>query len=242
MTDNSSKSIISRTGMKDIWNAFMLEGAEFAESDVPICPCTASSAPLSVISWPRAKALHKNMLRKGNRTYRHRAFIHFYVDDCKFDGARTGIWQQPKEALSVIRHFGGIVTPDYSTYQDFPEPIKVFATYRMRSFGYWAGKQGIEVINNVRWGTEETWRYCFAGIPKQSIICIGTVGGSPRKLRDRKRFNTGFQEMVNRLEPSVIAIVGSANYPCLEKASEAGIEIISFESETARAFRKENVQ
>ena len=41
-------------------------------------------------------------------------------------------------------------TPDFSTYQDFPEPLKVYNTYRMRAFGYWLTKNGIKVINNIR--------------------------------------------------------------------------------------------
>ncbi|MBQ0071515.1 MAG: DUF4417 domain-containing protein, partial [Spirochaetales bacterium] len=39
------------------------------------------------------------------------------------------------------------ITPDFSTNQDFPEAIKIYATYRMRAFGYWLGREGIEVIN-----------------------------------------------------------------------------------------------
>lgn len=227
-----------RPGMKDMWNSFMLVGAKYAEGDIPICPCTANDPPKAVISWPEAKALHAKKMKAGELDYSIDAFIHFYIDDCKFDGPRVGIWQQPNAALAVARHFAGIITPDYSTNQDFPEPLKTFATYRMRAFGYWAGVCGIAVANNVRWGTEETWGYCFSGIPKHSIVCIGTVGGSPRKLSDRERFNAGFHEMVRRLEPEVIVVVGSANYPCFKEAHELGIEIVAFESETALAFKK----
>ncbi|MDO4484021.1 MAG: DUF4417 domain-containing protein [Clostridia bacterium] len=46
-------------------------------------------------------------------------------------------------------------------------------------------------MNNVRWGTSESYRYCFVGIPTHSVVAIGTVGGSPRKLEDRERFETG---------------------------------------------------
>jgi hypothetical protein len=31
---------------------------------------------------------------------------------------------------------------------------------------YWCYTQKIPVINNARWGTEETWEYCFDGIEK----------------------------------------------------------------------------
>lgn len=107
----------------------------------------------------------------------------------------------------------------------------------MRTFGYWAGVQGVAVANDMCWGTKETWGY-RSGIPKYSIVCIGAVGGSPRRLADRERFNAGFREMTRRLELEAIVVVGSANYPCFEEARAAGIEVVAFASGAARAFEK----
>jgi len=106
----------------------------------------------------------------------------------------------------------------------------------MRVFGYWLGKNGIAVINNVRWGTKETWCYCWDGIPKYSIVAIGTVGGSPRRLVDRQRFEEGLYEMVRVLKPHTIIVYGSANYDCFEKLKEQGINIVSFLSRTNAFF------
>ena len=227
-----------RRGIKDTWNAFMVEGAEFDVGDIPVCPTTAGVLPGSIISWPEAKRLHKKMLRHGKKDYACDSFVHFYVDDYKFDGRRRGIWLYPLATLEVLRHFEGVITPDFSTNQDFPEPIKTLATYRKRAFGYWLGRRGIAVINNVRWGTRETWRYSYSGIPKHSVVCIGTVGGSPRKLCDRTRFESGFFEMLSRLEPETIIVIGSADYRCLREASEKGANVVSFESEMAMSFKR----
>ena len=100
-----------------------------------------------------------------NEEYFFNAFVCFYMDDYKYDGIR-GVWHDAVGALKVLRHFSGIITPDFSTCQDFPEPLKIYNTYRMRAFGHWAGESGISVINNVRWGTNESYRYCFDGIEK----------------------------------------------------------------------------
>ena len=172
-----------------------------------------------------------------NETFKHNAFVCFYMDDYKFDGAR-GIWHDSAHALKVLRHFAGVITPDFSTYQDFPEPPKIYNTSRMRVFGYWLGANGIPVINNVRWGTPESYRYCFDGIDTNSVVSIGTVGGSPRKYIDRYRFEKGLEELVHVLHPHTIIIYGSANYPCIEKLKEQGITIIVFSSETAKAFER----
>ena len=107
----------------------------------------------------------------------------------------------------------------------------------MRAFGYWYGSiLGNEVINNVRWGTPETYEYCFDGIPQNSIVAIGTVGGSPRKLIDRERFEDGLFEMVERLSPQTIIVYGSAKYPCFDKLHEQGINIVSYPSRKALVF------
>ena len=226
-----------RSGCKDIWNAYMCEGAHFSRNDIPLCPTTAAMPPSEIVTWAEAKSIYKKQLRAKRNAFKHRAFVCFYMDDYKYDGVR-GIWRDSMYVLKVLRHFAGVITPDFSTYQDFPEPIKLYNTYRMRAFGYWLGKNGLSVINNVRWGTAETYRYCFDGIEKNSIVAIGTVGGSPRRLADRVRFEEGLDELVRVLQPHTIVIYGSANYPCIKKLSERGINIVPFSSETAKAFER----
>ena len=104
--------------------------------------------------------------------------------------------------------------------------------------GYWWGKNGIAVINNVRWGTFETYDYCFEGISSESVVAIGTVGGSPRRLADRERFVSGLYEMIKRLRPHTILIYGSASYDCFDQLKEQGIKIIHYPSKTARDFER----
>lgn len=107
----------------------------------------------------------------------------------------------------------------------------------MRAFGYWYGTIcGHAVINNVRWGTPETYGYCFEGIPKNSIVAIGTVGGSPRKLADRRRFTEGLSEMIRTLSPHTVIVYGSADYPCFKELEKQGIKIIAYQGKTAKAF------
>lgn len=230
-------NVKTRRGCKDVWNAFMVRGATFTENDIPICPTTAKELPHDIITWEEAKAIYKKHRIKKDLSFRHDAFVCWYLDDHKFDGLR-GIWHDYKFALKVLQHFAGAITPDFSTYQDFPKPLKLYNTYRMRSFGYWLGNNGIPVINNVRWGTQETFSYCFDGIEKNSIIAIGTCGGSPRRLRDRNRFDRGIDELVKRLQPHTIVVYGSANYQCFEKLKAQGIKVIAFSSETATAFER----
>ena len=227
----------TRAGCKDVWNAYMCADASFDRGnwDIPLCPTTAQEIPNEIITWEEAKSIYKKMLARGEKEFKHNAFVCFYLDDYKFDGTR-GVWHNSVGCLKILRHFAGSITPDFSTYQDFPAAIKIYNTYRMRVFGYWLGKNGIKVINNIRWGSEETFGYCFSGIPMNSMIAIGTVGGSPRKRIDRERFEKGLEELVRVLKPHTILVYGSANYPCFEKLREQGIAIVSYQSKTAAYF------
>ena len=227
-----------RKGCKDVWNSYMCSGADFSKSmfDIPFCPTTAVTIPKSIILWDEAKRIYKKNIKRKKK-FRYDAFVCFYQDDYKFDG-KQGIWQKPKELYRVLCHFAGVITPDYSTYQDFPEPIKIYNTYRMRTLGYWLGKNGIPVINNVRWGTSESWKYCWDGIPTDSIVAIGTVGGSPYKKVDRKRFIEGLYKLVEVLRPHTIIVYGSANYKCFDELAERGIRIIQYPSRTSLGYER----
>ncbi len=231
-----NKIIQKRKNIKDIWNAFMVDGADFSTSnyDIPLCPttCTQDEIPTKIITYSEAITIY-NKQHKQNKDFKIDMYVCFYEDDQNFDGKRKGIWVYPKNAYNILNHFSGIITLDFSTYQDFPIALKIYNTYRMRAFGYWySAKCGKKVINNIRWGTNETYNFCFDGIPKNSIVAIGTVGGSPFKLLDRKRFEDGLNEMVKRINPCAIIIYGSANYPCFKRLSISGIKIIEFPSRT----------
>ncbi len=229
-------NVKKRRGIVDVWHADMAVGADFishSTHDIPYCPTTAKSPPCVIIDWVEAEQLYRKARRK--KDFFCNAFVSFYVDDIKFDGW-NGIWRRYKYVLKVLRHFAGAISPDFSICQDFPYPIKVYNIYRSCLFGYWLGKNGIPIIPNVRWGTPETYDYCWDGLPYESMYCIGTVGGSPARLCDRERFEQGLYEFVRRFRPKVILVYGSDRYPCFERLREQGITVISYPARTARFF------
>lgn len=227
-----------RPGCTDMWNAFMVEGAQFSlGSDIPLCPCTATDLPANLISYTLAKTEYKKRVRE-EPDFHVAAFVHFYIDDQKFDGKESSIWLYPQKALDVLRHFDGIISPDFSTFADFPDPIKRYNTYRMRAFGYWLTINGLKVINNVRWNTKESWEYCFDGIPYNSFVSIGTVASGITKLENRPIFEDGLKMMVSLLRPHTIIVYGSSNYDIFSRLKESGIQIVTYQSETSLAFSK----
>ena len=226
-----------RKGCRDVWNAFMVDGAMFCDGDIPLCPTTATTLPRDMVTWGEAKAIYDQCMATGDVDFHFDAFVCFFLDDWKFDG-RDGIWFDYRRTEQVLRHFAGVITPDFSTSQDFPKPWKTFNTYRMRAYGYWLGRLGYQVINNVRWGTAETYAYCFEGIPKHSVVCIGTVASGLRLVRNRLLFEAGLREMIRVLEPHTVIVYGSANYPPLRLLHDAGVSVVQFDSATNRRFSK----
>ena len=228
-----------RKGSVDIWNAYMVRGAEFTENDIPISVTTCAVLPRKLIGFDEAKSVYNKTIRKDPDFFED-AFIHFFIDDQKFDGKRRSIWSDPKIVEEIARHFAGIISPDFSIYQDFPKPIKMNNIYRMRAFDYWLEQEGIPCIHNVRWGAEETWEYCFDGIPKDSVIAIGTVASNLRNTNSKSLFENGFRKMIGVLSPSVIVIYGSCKSAAIDEARNCGIKIVSFPSRNALAFMRDS--
>ena len=205
-----SKSAMEK--FKKIYKAYKVEGAKFdLNFDIPICPCTAKKIPINLIYY--------NDIVKSKQNYY--GFVHFYMDDYKFEN----VWTNPKLSLQKLKRCDGVITPDFSTYQEMPAALKIYNTYRMRAFGYWLGKQGLQVINNVRWGTPETYKYSFCGIPQNSIVSVSTVGCIKDKY-DENRFTEGLAAMVETLKPSHILVYSFESYrKFFNKYIEKGLNV-----------------
>lgn len=227
----------SRSGCRDIWNAFMVKNASFSTNDIPLCPTTTTTIPTKLITYDDAHAIYNSAMKSGDTNFYVDAFVCWYIDDYKFDNSE-GIWQRPYKAQKVLEHFAGIITPDFSVCQDFPIPLKMYNTYRMRAFGYWYGSfPNHQVINNVRWNTQESYSYCFDGLPANSIICIGTVASNLSDNYNKLIFEEGLAELVKRLSPHTILVYGSSKYKCFDILRERGINIVSFPSKTFLAYK-----
>ena len=72
----------------------------------------------------------------------------------------------------------------------------------------------------------------------KNTVAIGTVGGSPKRIEDRHRFETGLNEMALQLKPTAILVYGSANHPCFEELKKEGIRIIQYPSETSQYYER----
>ena len=70
-----------------------------------------------------------------------------------------------------------------------------------------AQRMGLTVIPTVSWCEEETFDFCFDGLPKKATLSISTIGV---KKEDYSfgLWKEGVDEMIKRLKPKTLLIYG----------------------------------
>lgn len=84
--------------------------------------------------------------------------------------------------------------------------MQLYNTFRNRWCGaYWAEK-GLRVIPTVSWGNENTFEFCFLGIPKGSTVAVSTymVSEHDNRCDQKDFFMKGYREMLRQIEPERI--------------------------------------
>ena len=81
-----------------------------------IQPATYKSCDWIGFNYARSE---KNRTDKG---------VHFFLDDYQFGV----VWQSPDKYLDMFRQFTHVMSPDFSTYTDFPKAIQIYNHYRDR--------------------------------------------------------------------------------------------------------------
>ena len=133
---------------------------------------------------------------------------HFYYDDYKFIAA----WKDPDKYIERLKAFKAVISPDFSLYTDFPRALQILSCYRRQWCGaYWQSK-GIDVIPDVIWGDEETFNWCFDGIPQRSVVAVSTVGvTNDAEWNDKTDdlFRKGYNAMMDKLKPTKVLFYGT---------------------------------
>ena len=132
---------------------------------------------------------------------------HFYYDDYKFISA----WREPDKYIDRLRQFKAVISPDFSVYTDFPRALQILACYRRQWCGAFWQEYGIDVIPDVVWGDEDSFDYCFDGIPVGGTVAVSSVGVKRDKSWNNAEgdmFKKGYDEMLKRLEPTTVLFYG----------------------------------
>jgi len=160
-------------------------------------------------------------------------WVMFYEHDVKFER----LWNNPKRYIEKLKTFKGVISPDFSLYRNMPLVMQQWNTYRSRALAIWLQNNGVELIPNVRFNNERTYDFCFDGIEKFKTVAVGTHGCIKNKI-DKDYFKKGLAELVKRLSPKTIIVYSRTPDDIFKAYKDAGIEIISFESEFSKSRKQ----
>lgn len=139
----------------------------------------------------------KSMQERGNE------FVHFFLPDTYIER----VWDNPDYYGAVFAQYKGIIQPDLSQYITMPRAMQIWNYYRNMWLAAYYQSQGIRVIPQAQWSDEDSYEYCFDGVPKGSCVCISSVG-CVQNVRARTLFGKGLREAVKRIQPSQIIFRG----------------------------------
>ena len=208
----------------DVFRSFLVEDADY-EGDIELPKIkTSNLIPKKLV--PFSKTMSKTWKDFD-------CWVMFYEHDVKFER----LWNNPKRYLEKLKRFKGVISPDFSLYRNMPLVMQQWNTYRSRALAVWFQNNGIEVIPNVRFNDERTYDFCFDGIEKFKTIAVGTHGCIKSRV-DKDYFKKGLAELVKRLSPKTIIVYGATPDDIFKVYKDAGIEIISFESEFSKSRKQ----
>lgn len=128
--------------------------------------------------------------------------VHFFEDDYQFERC----WTRPDQNGKMLSSFAFTLSPDFSVFTEFPLALQVFNHYRNNWLArYWQDKYDVTVIPTILWGDEFSYSWCFDGYPTNSIVAVSVVGNMKNSF-DKEFFMRGYNEMLERLEPSQILV------------------------------------
>ena len=98
--------------------------------------------------------------------------VHFFVDDYQFNR----LWTDIDRYIPMLSQFRYVMSPDFSTYTDFPKAIQIYNHYRKHWVGAYLQEAGIQVIPTISWSTPDSFEWCFDGEPGGATVAVSSVG------------------------------------------------------------------
>src|SRR4030042_2707584 len=128
---------------------------------------------------------------------------HFFLDDYRFES----VWNHPSKALKAVLSYKCALSPDFSSYVDWPIAINLWNTYRNRWCGRLWQEYGQTVIPTVGWASEQSYKFSFLGIPKGSIVAIGFF--RRMGIEQGQFFFKGYEELIKQVDPEKVLVYSS---------------------------------
>lgn len=103
--------------------------------------------------------------RVGNMQAYHDNILSFFLDDIKFGAT----WYKMARFVEKIKQTlkpRAVMLPNYSMWADEPLPEQLYNWYRTLLVGRIWQEMGIDVIPVINWGSRDSYKFAWQGIPK----------------------------------------------------------------------------
>ena len=184
--------------IRDSFQAFLVEEANFTDNEeYPIIErwMIPNIPPKKIITFSEAINYHGDLSEY---------YICFYAQDETFERIR----KNPKKYDSFFKRCAGIIGFDFSIHTDMPIIKQKSQINDNLCLTYYYGKQGNRVIPNIRCGIDELLPEFLSGIPKHSLIAVGTYGFIKEK-QQKAEWYCFIEKIIKELEPSGIVVYGT---------------------------------
>lgn len=135
--------------------------------------------------------------------------IHFFIDDYQFNR----LWNDIDRYVDMLSQFQYVMSPDFSTYTDFPKVMQLYNHYRKHWIGAYLQEAGIKVIPTISWSTPDSYEWCFDEEPTHGCVAVSSVGAINSKVK-KELFLAGYNAMLERLQPEKILFYGKVPAEC----------------------------
>lgn len=155
--------------------------------------------------------------------------VHFFLDDYKF----ANIWNRLESVTHSLYKFDVLFAPDFSLYVNDDMFVQTNKTsiYRSRFIAAYWQKCGYNVIPVASWGDVNSFKYCFDGLPENSVIALCGIGHSHCSAAKRL-WHYAIDELVETKHPTALIVYGGEDKPSLD------IPIMHFKDFITKNLRK----
>ena len=130
---------------------------------------------------------------------RHKG-IHHFVDDNRFEK----LYKHPEIYIELYSKYRFALTPDFSLYSEMNLWRQIESVGKSRWVGAKWQEAGMTVVTTISWGQPSSFRFCFDGVEKHSVVAVGMIGCK----HGRVPFMRGYNEMLDRIEPEAVICLG----------------------------------
>ena len=130
--------------------------------------------------------------------------VHFFLDDYQFNR----LWNRPDKYIPLLSKFKYVLSPDFSMYTDYPKAMQMWKHYQKHWLGAYMELFGIKVIPTVGWSDKDSFKWCFDGEPRNSIVAVSSIGTQKDK-ESKQLFLEGYNKMLEVLKPTKILFWGN---------------------------------